>query len=420
MTDMWMLDREVIFLNHGSFGACPRPVLEYQSAVRSRMESEPVLFFRRLEELADQARSSLGTFVGADPDDLAFVTNATTGVNTVLRSLDFEPGDEILITDHVYNACRNAAALVAEGAGADLVTANVPFPIDSPDEVVAAIVDRVSPRTRLLLIDHVTSPTGLVFPIETVVREMTERGIDTLVDGAHAPGMVPLDIEAIGAAYYTANAHKWMCAPKGAAFLHVRRDRQAQILPTVISHGANSSRIDRSRFRLLFDWTGTIDPTAHLAIPAAIETMDAVFPGGWPALMHHNHELALQARDLLIEALMIDQPAPDGMLGSMAAVPLPDSSGAQHTSRSPALQERLWRQHHIEVPVSVWPAWPHLLLRVSAQVYNRLARIRTPGGAPAGLGQEPAKPGIFPGFTAPPERPPPKSWWPVSPGDPAA
>ncbi len=286
MTDLWMLDQNVIFLNHGSCGACPRPVLEYQSALRSRMESEPVLFFRRLEELADQARSSLGTFVGADPDDLAFVPNATTGVNTVLRSLDFEPGDEILITDHVYNACRNAAGLVADRARARLVTAKVPFPIDSPEQVVAAIVDRVSPRTRLLLIDHVTSPTGLVFPIEAIVREMTERGVDTLVDGAHAPGMVPLDIDAIGAAYYTANAHKWMCAPKGAAFLHVRRDRQAQILPTVISHGANSSRLDRSRFRLLFDWTGTIDP---------------ICPSSHPGC-HRNHGLCLGGRLARIDA----------------------------------------------------------------------------------------------------------------------
>ena len=370
MTDLWMLDPSIVFLNHGSFGACPRPVLEYQSEVRTRMESEPVLFFRQLEERADRARSSLGTFVGANPDDLAFVPNATTGVNTVLRSLDFKPGDEILITNHIYNACRNAAEMVAERAGAALVTANVPFPIESPAEVTGAIIDRVSPRTRLLLIDHVTSPTGLIFPIETLVREMAERGIDTLVDGAHAPGMVPLDIDAIGAAYYTANAHKWMCAPKGAAFLHVRRDRQSRIVPTVISHGANSPRTDRTRFRLLFDWTGTTDPTAHLAIPTAIETMESAVPGGWPALMSHNRELALRARDVLIEALSINRPAPDEMIGSMAAVPLPDDPGPLPTSATPGFQAELWDRHRIEVPVNVWPVWPHLLLRVSAQIYN--------------------------------------------------
>jgi isopenicillin-N epimerase len=374
MNGPWLLDPDVVFLNHGSFGACPRPVLEHQSAMRSRMESEPVLFFRRLEQLADHARSELGAFVGANPDDLAFVPNATTGVNTVLRSLEFEPGDEILITDHIYNACRNVAAIVAEESGARVVTAGVPFPISSPDAVVAAIVEQVSPRTRILVVDHVTSPTGLVYPIESIVAELADRGIDTLVDGAHAPGMVPLDIEAIGAAYYTANAHKWMCAPKGAAFLHVAPDRQAGILPAAISHGANSLRTDRSRFRLLFDWTGTTDPTAHLAIPTAIETMASLVPGGWPELRRHNHELVLQARDLLAGALGIDPPAPNHMIGSMAAVPLPDASGLETPGRVPPLQERWWIDHHIEVPVNVWPSWPHLLLRVSAQVYNKVGQ----------------------------------------------
>jgi isopenicillin-N epimerase len=298
--------------------------------------------------------------------------NATTGVNTVLRSLEFEPGDEILITDHIYNACRNAATLVAERSGARVVTAGIPFPIRSADEVVDAIVDRVSSRTRLLLVDHVTSPTALVYPITRIVAEMAERGIDTLVDGAHAPGMIPLDVNAIGAAYYTANAHKWMCAPKGAAFLHVRRDRQADIVPTVISHGANSPRTDRSRFRLLFDWTGTTDPTPHLAIPTAIDTMASLVPGGWPALMQHNHRLALHARDLLIGALSIGPPAPDGMLGAMATVPLSDAAGHPLPSQRTAVQEWLWEDQRIEVPVSVWPEWPHLILRVSAQIYNRV------------------------------------------------
>lgn len=372
MSDLWLLDPDVEFLNHGSFGACPRPVLEHQSALRARMEAEPIQFFANLEEPADSARSVLGQFVGADPDDLAFVVNATTGVNTVLRSLDFEPGDEILITDHVYNACRNAARAVAERSGARVITARVPFPIGSPDEVIDSIVSAVTARTRLLLVDHVTSPTALVFPVERIVAEMSVRGIDTLIDGAHAPGMVPVDLEAIGAAYYTANAHKWLCAPKGAAFLHVRRDRQAGIVPTVISHGANSPRSDRSRFRLLFDWTGTNDPTAHLVIPTAINTMAAQVKGGWPALTQRNQAMALAARDLLIDALQIDRPAPDGMVGAMAAIPLPPAAGDPPVLEPTALQQRLWQDHHIEVPINVWPEWPQQLLRVSVQIYNRI------------------------------------------------
>lgn len=347
------------------------------------MESEPLDFFRGLEQRADHARSVLGDFVGADPDDLAFVPNATTGVNTVLQSLSFDAGDEILVTDHEYNACRNAAVAAVTRSGARVITAQVPFPLDSPQQVVDSILTCVSSRTRLLLVDHVTSPTGLIFPIGQLVDEMTERGIDTLVDGAHAPGMISLDIEAVGAAYYTANAHKWMCAPKGAAFLHVRRDRQSAIVPTVISHGANSPRIDRSRFRLLFDWTGTNDPTPYLSIPAALQTMGSLHPDGWPGLMRNNHVLALRARDTITTALSIPAPAPNEMIGSMAAVPIGPASGDRPVDQRPALQRYLRDHHHIEVPISIWPDWPDQVLRISAQVYNRaeqydaLARVLT-------------------------------------------
>lgn len=370
----WTLDPAITFLNHGSFGACPAEVLRLQAELRSRLEQEPVRFLsRELEPLLDEARGVLGAFVGADPDDLAFVTNATSGVNTVLRAIRLEPRDEILVTSHGYAACSNAAEAVAERAGARVVVAEVPFPIRSDDEVVGSILAKVSPRTRLALIDHVTSPTGIVFPVERIVRQLAERGIDALIDGAHAPGMLPLDLVKIGAAYYTGNCHKWLCAPKGAAFLHVRRDRQAGFRPLVVSHGARSRRTDRSRFRLEFDWTGTEDPTAWLCVPASIRFVGSRLPGGWPAVMKHNHDLALAGRSKLAEALSVDPPASAAMIGSLAAISLPDRGPAPGSRfATDPLQDALLFRFGIEVPVVSWPREPKRLIRVSAQLYNRI------------------------------------------------
>ncbi len=371
----WTLDPAVTYLNHGSFGATPRAVLAAQQHLRDRMERNPMQFLlREWEALHDEARAALGAFLGAHPDDLAAVPNATAGVNTVLRSLSLSPGDELLVTDHEYNACANALRAVAERAGATVVVARVPFPIRDPDEAVGAIVERVTARTRLALVDHVTSQTALVLPIERVVRELRARGVETLVDGAHAPGMVPIDLDALGTGYYTGNLHKWVCAPKGAAFLHVRRDLQPHVRPLSISHGANSPRADRSRFRLEFDWTGTCDPTAFLSMPEALRFMGSLLPGGWSELREKNHALALYGRGVLCEALGCDEPAPAAMIGSMACVPLPDAlvmpSSCDALACDP-LQWRLLRERGVEVPVIPWPDEGHRLLRVSAQVYNR-------------------------------------------------
>src|SRR5262245_22996406 len=291
---LWGLDGSVTFLNHGSFGACPLRVLERQQELRRRLEAEPVRFMiRELEAELDRARAALAAFVGADPDDLVFVPNATTGVNTVLRSLPLRAGDELLITNQAYNACHQALNAVAEQSGATVTVVPVPFPLRDASEIVDAVLAAVTPRTRLALLDHVTSPTGLVLPLERLVPALAERGVDSLVDGAHAPGMVPLDLRRLGAAYCTANCHKWPCPPKGAALLVVRGDRQSLVHPLVTSHGRNSPRRDRSRFQLEFGWTGTDDPTACLCVPDALEHLGAQLPGGWPQLMRANHELAL-------------------------------------------------------------------------------------------------------------------------------
>jgi isopenicillin-N epimerase len=337
-------------------------VLAKQTELRTQLEREPVRFMvRELEPLLDDARATLAKFVGADPAAIAFVLNATAGVNAVLRSLDLDRHDELLVTTHEYNASRNALEYVAGLAGAKVVAIDVPFPIQSSDEIVERVLAAVSDRTRLLLIDHITSQTGLIFPIGKVIAELNRRGIDTLVDGAHAPGMFPLNLDTLGAAYYTGNLHKWVCAPKGAAFLYVRENRRIGIRPVVISHGANAARTDRSRFHLEFDWPGTFDPTACLSVPAALEFMASLADGGWPEVMRRNHDLALRARDLLCD-----------MLGSMAAFPLPEGKPYVPTLYGDPLQDALFYEHNIEVPVHPWPYQPKRVLRVSAQLYNEI------------------------------------------------
>jgi isopenicillin-N epimerase len=380
-TGAWRLDPTVTFLNHGSFGACPEPVIAAQAAWRDRIEADPVRFFNReLDGHLDAARIALGGFLGGDPEGIAFVPNATSAVSTVLGSIRFKPGDELLTTDHEYNATLNALAAAARRDRARVVVARVPFPVADAGEIVEAILAEVTSRTALALISHVTSPTALVFPIAQIVRGLEQRGVDTLVDAAHAPGMVPVDIDGLGAAYWTGDGHKWLCSPKGSAILWVRADRRDAIHPLVVSHGANDPRPDaggRSRFRLEFDWPGTVDPTPYLAAADAVSLVAGLAPegGGWPAIQVANHELAVASRRRLAEALAIDQSVPEGLLGSMASLelPLPPSD-----ETALGLTLALAEEDRIEVPVGAWPVLAArasggpraTLLRISAQLYN--------------------------------------------------
>jgi isopenicillin-N epimerase len=381
-TDLgWRLDPAVTFITHGTYGACPTDVLAVQTALREELEAEPVRFLTRdLPARLEAARSSVAAFLGADPDGLAFVPNATTGINTVLASLRFAPGDELLTDDHEYNATINAMRAVAERDGARVVVAAIPFPIGGPDEVVDALMAAVTPRTRLAVVSHVTSPTALVFPIERLVREFDARGVDTLVDGAHAPGMVPVDVDALAPAYWTGNGHKWLCGPKGTGVLWVRDDRRDAVHPLVVSHGANEPLAGRSRYRWETDWVGTVDPTGYLALPTAIAWMADRLPGGWPAVIAANHALALDGRNRVLRALGIaDAPAPDAMLGAMAAMPLP---GVATEAAAIDLDRRIFGDG-IEVPLNAWPvraararpddAPQAVLLRISAALYNEPA-----------------------------------------------
>lgn len=380
--DHWALDPDCVFLNHGSFGACPRAVLEAQRALQDQLEAQPVRFYLdAYEPLLDASRARLGRFIGAPAERLVFVPNATCGVNAILRSLSFAPGDEVVVTSHGYGACNNALAFAAERAGAIVRVADIPFPGTTAEGVLDAIDAVVSDATRLLLVDHVTSATGLVLPIASIVSRYEHRGVPVLVDGAHAPGMLDLNVEGLGASWYVGNLHKWVCAPKGAAFVLPRADRAEALRPLSISHGAtiDGARLSppRSRLQLEFDWSGTDDPTPWLCVGTALDTLDAVVPGGWTGFRARSRALIRETRDALCELLEIPAPAPDAMLASMVAVPLPEDTEprAPHPWVPSQLQHRLGNKHRIEVPISGWPSWPQRTLRVSVAAYTTPAEV---------------------------------------------
>ncbi len=351
----WRLDGGIAYLNHGSFGACPLPVLEAQRAWQDRMEADPVRFlWRELPALLDATRAELAAFLGADPAGLVFVPNATTGVSTVLASLDLRPGDELLATDHEYNATLNALRRTSEAAGARVTVARIPFPVGSGQEAVEAILAAVTPRTRLVLLSHVTSPTALVLPVHDIVDELAARGIDVLVDGAHAPGQVPVGLDRLGAAWYTGNAHKWLCAPKGAAFLWARADRRDQLRPLVTSHGANDPDPTRGRLHREFDWTGTDDPSALLAIPTALGFVGGLHPDGWPGVMAAGRQRAVELRDRLVRVLGAEPPAPDEMVGAMTSVPVSRLLGSDRAFVD-GLRVDIRDEDGVEVALTDWP-----------------------------------------------------------------
>lgn len=381
--DHWALNPDITFLNHGSFGATPKSVLRFQRELQDALERDPIQFLapeRELEPKLDRVRQVVAGLVNADPRDIGFVRSATDGVNSVVRSLKLVKDDELVITNHGYNACNNAVKFAAERSEAHVREARIPFPIVCEQDVVDAIEKALTARTRLLIVDHVTSPTGLVLPIREIIALAHSRNVRVLVDGAHAPGMVDIDLRSLDGDYYTANHHKWLCAPKSSGFLWVRRELQEEVRPTVISHGANRARPNRSRFLTEFDWTGTFDPTPLLCVPAAIDFLSGRDPGGLTSLQNSNRELALQARRCLTDSLGIQPPAPIEMIGALVTVVLPSQrvepiAGGDSTFASEnTLQQRLFNQHRIEVPI-----FPGLdprenpgqhLLRVSCQVYN--------------------------------------------------
>ena len=360
------LDPSIAFLNHGSFGARPRAVMEAQQRRRMEFEARPIEWLdRRRHAMISTAKDVLGRFIGALPQNFGFVTNATGGINAVLRSLSFRAGDELLTTNHVYNAVRQTMKHVAERtpSGAKYIEIELPMPVASPNEIIEAIERAITSRTRLVLIDHVSSPTAIVFPVKDIVRKCAARGIDVIIDGAHAPGMLPLNVEEIGAAYYAGNLHKWVCAPAGAGFLWVRPDRQHGIHPTTISHFLHEG------FTNEFNWQGTRDITSWLCVSDAIEWFERI---GWDSVMRHNHELAVWVQQMLCDRWNVKPASPVNgtMLGSMATVQLPEQATLRRKfPEFLQLRERLYNDYRIEVPVVDW--MNKLWVRPCCQIYNK-------------------------------------------------
>ena len=374
----WSLDPNTVFLNHGSFGACPKAVLEKQERLRAQIESDPVRFYEiEGDEMWAESLEVLSKFLNADPAGMAFVPNATAGVNTVLRSLALSPGDEILVPDHSYQACWNAVDFVTERIGGKTVVVPIPFPVESEEEVVEVILSHVTERTRLALIDTITSPTGLRMPFERLVGELQSRGVDVLLDAAHGPGIVQLDIGQLQPAYCAGNLHKWLCTPKGSAFLHVRDDRREGIRPLSISHCASIPGTVNERFRTEFDWPGTQDTTPWLCIPKAIEYIGGLVDGGWPRIIDRNRSLALAARKILAEALGTPLPCPDSMVSALGTVLMPEGGPvATSVFDGDPLHTSLLDDYRIQVPVFNWSHHNRRYLRVSSYLYNHIDEYR--------------------------------------------
>jgi isopenicillin-N epimerase len=364
--DLFLFRPDVIFLNHGSFGACPHPVFEAYQAWQLELERQPVEFLgRRFTDLMRQVRESLGAFVDAEPDEVVCVPNATTGLNRVARSLPLREGDEVLATDHEYGALDRMWRFICGKRGARYIRQPVSLPIESADQIVEAIWDGVTPRTRVLFVSHITSPTAIIFPVGKLVERAKEAGILTIVDGAHAPGQIPLDLHALGADFYAGNCHKWMCAPKGSAFLYARREAQHLVEPLVVSWGWESDKPSGSRFIDEQEWQGTHDIAAYLSVPAAIRFMAE---HDWPHAQRDCHELIRYARERVSELTGCPPVTPDSpeWFAQMAALPIP------HCDLD-ALRRRLYDEFRIEIPAVEWNG--RHFLRISIQVYNTQADV---------------------------------------------
>lgn len=375
MLSEWMLDPSITYLNHGTVGAPPRRVLARQQELRDEIERQPSAFLlRELSELRfgrfdgrlsrmRAAAKDVGEFLGVDGKDLVFVDNTTSGINAVLRSLDLREGDEVLIPNLAYGAIKNVVNFGTRLRGAQVREVNLPAAITGPDVVVRSIESALTPRTKVVVIDHITSETALVLPVSNIAAVCRARGVITIVDAAHAPGAIPVDIDALGVDFYCGNLHKWGWSPRSSAILWVDSSRQTGLHPTVISWGLNQG------MTIEFDWPGTRDPTPHLAAPAGIQFMREL---GVEAVQRYNHDLAWSAGNRMAEHWRSPLACPESMIGTMVTVQLPSAGGS---TRDDAIRLRDALLFEDKIEVQVHAAHERLHVRVSAQIYNEMSDV---------------------------------------------
>jgi isopenicillin-N epimerase len=366
LRDLFLLRPNIVFLNHGSFGACPRPVFEAYQAWQLELERQPVEFLaRRFKVLMRQAREALAAYVGAAADDLVYVPNATIGLNMIARSLPLKPGGEVLATNHEYGALDRTWHFICSKRGSRYVRQSIPLPVESVEQVVDTIWSGVTAQTQVLFFSHITSATALILPVAELIRRAREAGIITVVDGAHAPGQIPLGLAALGVDFYAGNCHKWMMTPKGSAFIYARREMQPLLEPLVVSWGWESDAPGPSPFIDEQEYQGTRDIAAYLAVPTAIQFMA---DHNWPGVQSRCHELIRYARRKITELTKLDPVTPDTptWFAQMATFPLPSCDRE-------TLQRKLYDEYNLEIPILTWQG--QQFVRLSVQGYNTQADI---------------------------------------------
>lgn len=370
----WKLNPALVHLNHGSFGGTPRYILDKQRALVDRLESEPVDFsVRQWYPIYYENKKALADFVGTSEHNIYLVPNTTIGINHVIHNQK-ESGQHWLTTNHAYGACIHAFHKIGEAKGNEILKVQIPYPLTSENEILEQIENGISPKTSLALIDYITSATGIVFPIKKIIQLLHSKGIKVIVDAAHAPGMVDFNLDDLNADFFVANCHKWICSPKGSAFVYVHPRHQEHYKPVFYSF-FNDWELDRAaHWSNQFIWEGTKDYSAYLCIKDALEYMPTLFDGSWDDIRNHNRALALQGAKLIADKLEVDLPVPASMLGSIVNIPLWDDNTMPTRSFNyyTAVKNSLYDTYHIEVPCVLFPQAPKQYVRVSAQLYNSL------------------------------------------------